>query len=115
MDFVAAPARQESLTRLELSGDANITRVPHQAAPALSNDEQTLYVVVTSASTSTNRYLVGLNPSTLTLKQSSPGVPMRVALKDPRNGGVNNASVLDDSSASPMVGPVYFDIAPRSA
>jgi hypothetical protein len=94
-------------------GDANITRVPDQAAPALSNDEQTLYVVVASASTSTNRYLVGLNPSTLALKQSSPGVPMRVALKDPRNGGVNNAWVSDDSSASPMVGPdgdVYYGV-----
>ena len=91
-------------------GDTNITRVPHQAAPALSNDEQTLYVVVAGSSTS---YLVGLNPSTLALKQSSPGVPMRVALKDPRNGGVNNASVSDDSSASPMVGPdgdVYYGV-----
>ena len=94
-------------------GVASIDRVPHQAAPALSNDEQTLYVVVASASTSTNRYLVGLNPSTLAIKQSSPGVPMRVALKDPRNGGVNNASVSDDSSASPMVGPdgdVYYGV-----
>ena len=32
-------------------GDTNITRVPHQAAPALSNDEQTLYVVVAGNST----------------------------------------------------------------
>jgi hypothetical protein len=94
-------------------GDANITQVPHQAAPALSNDGQTLYVVVTSANTSTNQYLVGLDPTTLALKQSSPGVPMRVALKDPRNGGVNNATVSDDSSASPMVGPdgdVYYGV-----
>jgi Calx-beta domain len=94
-------------------GDANITRVPHQAAPALSNDGQTLYVVVTSADTSTNQYLVGLNPTTLALEQSSPGVPMRVALKDPRNGGLNNATVSDDSSASPMVGPdgdVYYGV-----
>ena len=93
-------------------GVASIDRVPHQAAPALSNDAQTLYVVVTST-TSANRYLVGLNPSTLAVKQSSPGVPMRVALKDPRNGGVNNASVSDDSSASPMVGPdgdVYYGV-----
>src|SRR5206468_6197485 len=94
-------------------GDANITRVPHQAAPALSNDGQTLYVVVASANTSMNRYLVGLDPTTLALKQSSPGVPMRVALKDPRNGGVNNVTVSDDSSASPMVGPdgdVYYGV-----
>jgi uncharacterized Zn-binding protein involved in type VI secretion len=94
-------------------GDTNITRMPHQAAPALSHDEQTLYVVVASNSTSTNRYLVGLDPTTLALKESSPGVKMRVALKDPRNGGGNNASVIDDSSASPMVGPdgdVYYGV-----
>jgi Bacterial Ig-like domain (group 2) len=94
-------------------GDVNITRVPHQAAPALSNDEQTLYVVVASSSTSTNSYLVGLDPSTLAVKQVSPGALMRVALKDPRNGGVNNALVSDDSSASPMVGPdgdVYYGV-----
>jgi hypothetical protein len=94
-------------------GDTNITRVPHQAAPALSNDEQTLYVVVASDSTATNNYLVGLDPATLALKESSPEVKMRVALKDPRNGGVNNAPVSDDSSASPMVGPdgdVYYGV-----
>ena len=95
------------------AGDVNSTRVPHQAAPALSNDEQTLYVVVAGSSTSTSSYLVGLNPSTLAVKQVSAGVPMRVVLKDPRNGGVNNASVSDDSSASPMVGPdgdVYYGV-----
>ncbi len=91
-------------------GDTSITRVPHQAAPALSSDEQTLYVTVAGSSTS---YLVGLNPTTLALKESSPGVKMRVALKDPRSGGVNNATITDDSSASPMVGPdgdVYYGI-----
>lgn len=94
-------------------GDPDITRVPHQAAPVLSNDEQTLYAVVSSDSVSTNRYLVGLDPATLALKESSPGVKMRVALKDPRSGGANNAVVTDDSSATPMVGPdgdVYYGV-----
>ncbi len=94
-------------------GDANIIRVPHQAAPALSSDEHTLYVVVASASTATSSYLVGLDPASLALKESSPGVKMRVALKDPRNGGGNNGNAIDDSSASPMVGPdgdVYFGV-----
>ena len=64
------------------------------------------------ASTSTNSYLVGLDPSTLAVKQVSGGAPMRVALKDPRDGGVN-ALVSDDSSASPMIGPdgdVYYGV-----
>ena len=93
--------------------DTNITRVPHQAAPALSNDEHTLYVIVASNSTATNSYLVGLDPTTLALKESSPGVKVRVALKDPLNGGINNAFVSDDSSASPMVGPdgdMYYGV-----
>ena len=85
--------------------------VPHQAAPALANDESTLYVAVAGAAGAT-AYLAGLNPSTLAVKESSPGVPMRVALKDPR-GGVNNAVVSDNSSASPMIGPdgdVYYGV-----
>ncbi|HEX9545877.1 MAG TPA: Calx-beta domain-containing protein, partial [Acidimicrobiales bacterium] len=93
-------------------GDPDISRVPHQAAPALSHDEHTLYVVVAGAGT-TSQYLVGLDPTTLGLKESSPGTKMRVALKDPRHGGTNNALVLDDSSASPMVGPdgdVYYGV-----
>ena len=94
-------------------GDANVVRVAQQAAPTLSNDEQTLYVVVASAGTTTSSYLVGLDPATLSPRESSPGVAMRVALKDPRNGGTANANILDDSSGSPMVGPdgdVYYGV-----
>jgi len=94
-----------------VAGDAGAPIVPHQAAPALANDGSTLYVVV-AGRTGTNAYLVGLDPATLAVREASPGVPMRVALKDPR-GGIDDALVIDDSSASPMVGPdgdVYFGI-----
>src|SRR5262245_22968407 len=90
------------------ANDGNITVVPHQAAPVLSNDGQTLYVVVAGT---LYGYLVGLDPATLQRKNVAPGVPMRVTLKDPRNGGSTNAQIFDDSSASPMVGPdgdVYY-------
>src|SRR5256714_7743269 len=84
------------------ANDANIDRDSHNSAPALSNDESTLYVVAKS-STTTSSYLLGLDSTTLAPKD-------RVSLKDPRNG--NPASVTDDSTASPMVAPdndVYFD------
>src|SRR5262249_49933481 len=71
--------------------------VPHNMAPALSNDQSTLYVGVRSTSTSYDGYLLGLNSTTLATKYNS-GV-----LMDPRNTG--NAGLLDDSTASPMVGP----------
>jgi Ca2+-binding RTX toxin-like protein len=93
-------------------GDTNITVVPHQAAPALSNDEKTLYVVVASTGNWGYGYLVALNATTLAV-QSSGTATERVRLKDPRNGGTTDASMLDDSSASPMVGPdgdVYYGV-----
>ena len=106
--------RQLGLGGRRVGRRRNITRVPHQAAPALSNDEQTLYV---RRGERQHRHETptwsGLDPATLALKESSPGVKMRVALKDPRNGGANNANVSDDSSASPMVGPdgdVYYGV-----
>jgi uncharacterized repeat protein (TIGR01451 family) len=89
-----------------LAGDANIGRDTHNSAPALSNDQSTLYVAVKAASTETYGYLLGLNSLTLALK-------FRVFLKDPRSNNANNATILDDSTASPMVGPdgdVYFGI-----
>ena len=94
-----------------IAGDPAVTMVPHQAAPALGNDESTLYVAVADEF-GDSPYLVGLEPSTLAVKNVSPGIPMRVKLKDPRGNG-NNAFVSDNSTASPMVGPdgdVYYGV-----
>jgi Bacterial Ig-like domain (group 3) len=88
------------------ASDANIGRDTHNSAPALSNDQTTLYMAVKGPSTETYGYLLGLNSSTLATKY-------KVFLKDPRSNNANNATLLDDSTASPMVGPdndVYFGI-----
>jgi hypothetical protein len=85
------------------ANDANIDRDSHNSAPALSNDETTLYVVAKSSIVEAS-YLLGLDSTTFARKY-------RVLLKDPRNG--NPASVIDDSTASPTVAPdndVYFGI-----
>jgi len=86
------------------ANDTNIRRDSHNSAPALSNDEATLYVVAKSSTSNSYAYLLGLNSTTLALKY-------RVFLIDPRNGSGVGAS--DDSTASPTVAPdndVYLGI-----
>ncbi|HEY3837248.1 MAG TPA: Ig-like domain-containing protein [Bryobacteraceae bacterium] len=88
------------------AGDSNIGRDTHNCAPALSNDQSTVYVAVKSPNTESYGYLLGLNATTLATKY-------KVFLHDPRSNNANNATILDDSTASPMVGPdgdVYFGI-----
>jgi len=89
------------------ASDANIGYDTHNSAPALSNDQTTVYVVVKSPNSDASYgYLLGLDSATLATKY-------RVFLKDPRSNNANNATILDDSTASPMVGPdndVYFGI-----
>jgi Bacterial Ig-like domain (group 3) len=88
------------------ANDSNIGQDSHNSAPALSNDQTTLYGVVKGASTDTYGYLLGLDSTTLATKY-------KVFLKDPRSNNANNAEILDDGTASPMVGPdgdVYFGI-----
>ena len=84
------------------ANDATISRDSHNSAPALSNDETTLYVVAKSSTG--HGYLIGLDSTTLATKH-------RVFLRDPRNG--NGAAISDDSTASPTVAPdndVYIGI-----
>jgi len=86
------------------ANDTAIRRDSHNSAPALSNDETTLYVLVKSNTTSAYAYLLGLDSTTLATKH-------KVFLTDPRNG--DGASVADDATASPMVAPdndVYVGI-----
>jgi hypothetical protein len=84
--------------------DANVSQVSLNCAPALSNDQKTVYVAVSGASEfDTNGYLVSLNATTL--------APVaHTQLFDPRGP---RASVSSDSSAAPMVGPdgdVYYGV-----
>ena len=86
------------------AGDAAISRVSHNVAPALSSDGSTVYVVVKWATNNSYAYLLGLNSTTLATKYS-------VFLRDPRNG--NPTSVSDDGTASPVIAPdgdVYFGV-----
>ena len=88
------------------ANDANIGRDTHNSAPAVSNDQTTVYVVVKSSGSETYGYLLGLNSTTLATRY-------KVFLKDPRGNNANNATILDDSTASPMVGPdndIYLGI-----
>jgi hypothetical protein len=83
-----------------LAGDATIAKVAMNSAPAVSNDGQTLYVVVNAASASTMvgvqyGYLLALDSSSLALRR-------RTSLIDP-NSAVE-ARISDDATSSPLVG-----------
>jgi len=83
--------------------DASITTPQMNCAPALSNDQRTLYVGVNSGGW-TAGYLVGIDTATMQPKYSA-------RCMDPRTG--QPGALLDDSTATPMVGPdgdVYFGI-----
>ena len=84
-----------------LAGDPTIAKVAMNSAPALSNDGQTLYVVVNAASAATPLgvqygYLLALDSQALTLRR-------RASLVDPGSGIA--ARVSDDATSSPLVGP----------
>ena len=88
------------------AADVAITRDTHNSAPALSRDERIVYVVAKAGTTTSYAYLLGLDTATLETR-------FKVFLKDPRSNRVNNATVSDDSTASPMVAPdndVYFGV-----
>lgn len=112
----SAPALKSGIARIAEDGtgtwigasdaanDSAISRVPHNCAPALSNDHGTLYIAV-GAGDRTGGYLLALDSRTL--------APLsKVRLKDVKIPA-NDAALYDDGSASPTVGPdddVYFGV-----
>ena len=83
--------------------DAAIAGLPANLAPALSNDQKTLYIAVSGGDTF--GYLLALNSRTL----ATTG---KVRLKDVLTPAAD-ARMLNDGTASPMVGPdgdVYFGV-----
>lgn len=87
-----------------LSGDSTTTNVAMSCAPALSNDESTVYVAVVGETTGQHGYLVAVNSTTLAAVN-------HVLLLDPASG--QDAILIDESSAAPTVGPdgdVYYGV-----
>lgn len=95
------------LAASDAAGDAAIDKVATNSAPALSTDEQTLYVAVKALdnlASGKSAYLLALDTRTLAIKASA-------LLIDPASG--TPAVITDDSTASPTVGPdgdVYFGV-----
>jgi hypothetical protein len=97
-------------TAAEVQGGAGFKPATN-AAPALSNDESTLYVVVNEASSEgpPSGRLLALDARTLTARSST-------ALVDPLSG--TPAWVSNDATASPTVGPdgdVYLGVLEANA
>ncbi len=85
------------------AADSSVIELTYNQAPALSNDHRTLYFAVSRSDTS--GLLLALDSRTL----ATTG---HVALMDVLNPS-SNARLLDDGTASPMVGPdgdVYFGV-----
>jgi hypothetical protein len=92
------------VTASAAAGDGTITQDVQNCAPAISNDQQTVYVAVRN--NSSTGYLLGLDATTLATKY-------KVFLRDPRQNFANPAVLPDISTASPLIGPdgdVYFGI-----
>ncbi len=93
------------------AGDNAMTKVATNSAPAVSADGRTLYVAVNSTagngsngSNTSNGYLLALDSATLATRA-------KVRLLDPNK--LTPATISDDGTASPMVGPdgdVYFGV-----
>jgi len=91
------------VSAVSLSGDGTANNILTNCAPAVSNDEKTIYVATSNGSEYATGYLTSLNATTL--------APVaHTSLFDPRG---SLATLSTDSSAAPMVGPdgdVYYGV-----
>lgn len=92
---------------VSLTGDGSASQVVLNCAPALSNDQRTVYVATSNGAVFGQGYLASLSASNL--------APIaHVQLFDPRGG---LATVSTDSTAAPLVGPdgdVYYGVLENS-
>ncbi|HEY5799938.1 MAG TPA: hypothetical protein VIT92_06945 [Burkholderiaceae bacterium] len=96
---IGADGKANWVSARATAGEAVISKPAMNSAPALSNDQKTLYVVVNGEPFSTTRYqayLLALDSTTLALKS-------KVQLLDPSSATPARAS--DDGTASPAIGP----------
>ena len=105
---VAADGTGTWVAARDAAGDPGIDKVATNSAPALSTDEQTLYVAVNNLDSNLSAgkpgYLLALDSQTLAVRA-------RALLTDPAAG--TPALVTDNSTASPTVGPdgdVYLGV-----
>ncbi len=109
---IAADGSGSFVSAAAVSGDATLVKTATNAAPALSMDASTLYVVINNAAAAGARpfgKLVALDAATLEPLASA-------ALIDPLSGTA--AWVSDDASSSPTVGPdgdVYMGVLEANA
>ncbi|WP_426194620.1 hypothetical protein [Massilia sp. DWR3-1-1] len=99
---IGADGNGSWVSAVSASGDATMSKPAMGAAPAISNDQKTVYVVVKS--TGINGQLLALDAATLSLKS-------KAALVDPFT--LSPSRISEDSTAAPMVGPdgdVYFGV-----
>jgi len=98
---IAADGTGTWISAAQAAGDNAISEVAQNCAPAISADQSTIYIGVSDGF---DGYLLGLDAATLAPKY-------KTTLIDPVTH--TNAGVLDDSSASPTVGPdgdVYYGV-----
>jgi hypothetical protein len=105
---IAANGSATSTSAATASADPATLKTAMNSAPALSRDERTLYVVVNGATTSTNSLAPG---RLLRLDSTTLAMIANPQLLDPAT--LAAASVSDDGTSSPTVGPdgdVYIGV-----